>query len=52
MAWAKGKTPAGVGKFKYEKKVRVEGSIPSLDPPHPSLHSTKLNRLHLIRQLS
>ncbi|WP_340393075.1 hypothetical protein [Macrococcoides caseolyticum] len=49
MAWAKGKTPAGVGKFKYEKKVRVEGSIPSLDP---SLHSTKLNRLHLIRQLS
>ncbi|MBQ5152149.1 manganese catalase [Macrococcoides caseolyticum] len=40
-SWAKGKTPAGDGKFKYEKKVHVEGSIPSLNHPHPSLHPTK-----------
>lgn len=40
-SWANGATPAGDGQFKYESKVYVEGTVPELENPHPSLHSTK-----------
>lgn len=38
--WASGSTPAGDGKFSYEKTPLVEGNPPSIKNSPPSIHNT------------